>query len=93
MNTILSVKAMRESDAKTIADGIPGRELMFRAGKAIFALVQWKPPVAVLCGSGNNGGDGYADFARVLFRVNDDLPGDSYYPGGGCGDSAVVSQW
>ena len=59
MNTILSVKAMRESDAKTIADGIPGRELMFRAGKAIFALVQWKPPVAVLCGSGNNAGDGY----------------------------------
>ena len=32
---------------------------MFRAGKAIFEQVDWKPPVAVVCGSGNNAGDGY----------------------------------
>ena len=35
MKTILTVSAMRESDARTIAGGVPGRELMFRAGKAI----------------------------------------------------------
>ena len=50
---------MRKSDARTIAGGVPGLELMFRAGKAIFEQVDWKPPVAVVCGSGNNAGDGY----------------------------------
>ena len=60
MIPILSVEAMRESDARTIADGTPGRELMRRAAQAIFDSADWKPPVAVLCGSGNNAGDGYA---------------------------------
>lgn len=59
MIPILSVKAMRESDARTIAGGIPGRELMLRAGRAVFGRVEWKPPVALVCGSGNNAGDGY----------------------------------
>ena len=59
MIPILSVDAMRKSDARTIAGGVSGRELMFRAGKAIFEQVDWKPPVAVICGSGNNAGDGY----------------------------------
>lgn len=65
MKTILTVSAMRESDARTIAGGVPGRELMFRAGKAIFDRVAWKPPVAILCGSGNNAGDGYV-IAKLL---------------------------
>ncbi len=56
---ILSVENMRKSDAATIAGGIPGRELMLRAGKGIYAAASWKPPVAVVCGSGNNAGDGY----------------------------------
>ena len=59
MIPILSVEAMRKSDARTIAEGTPGPELMFRAGKAVFEQVDWKPPVAVVCGSGNNAGDGY----------------------------------
>ncbi len=59
MIPILSVKAMRESDARTISEGVPGRELMLRAGEAVFERVDWKPPVAILCGSGNNAGDGY----------------------------------
>lgn len=65
MKTILTVSAMRESDARTITGGVPGRELMFRAGKAIFDRVAWKPPVAILCGSGNNAGDGYV-IAKLL---------------------------
>ena len=65
MIPILSVEAMRKSDALTIAEGTPGRELMLRAGKAVFELTDWKPPVAVLCGSGNNAGDGYV-IARLL---------------------------
>ena len=59
MIQVLSVENMRKSDAQTIAGGIPGRELMFRAGRGIVGLTDWKPPVAIVCGSGNNAGDGY----------------------------------
>ena len=65
MIRVVSVDNMRKSDARTIAAGIPGRELMFRAGKGVFDAVDWKPPVAVLCGSGNNAGDGYV-LAKLL---------------------------
>ncbi len=65
MIRILSVDNMRRSDAQTIAGGIPGRELMFRAGKGIFDRVDWKPPVAIVCGSGNNAGDGFV-IAKLL---------------------------
>ena len=59
MIRILDVKSMRESDAATIASGISGRELMGRAGDGIFRATDWKPPVAIVCGKGNNAGDGY----------------------------------
>ena len=65
MIRILSVDNMRRSDAQTIAGGTPGRELMFRAGKGIFDRVDWKPPVAIVCGSGNNAGDGFV-IAKLL---------------------------
>ncbi len=60
MQNILSVQTMRDSDAAAIAAGTPGRELMARAARAIFEAVSWEAPVAVVCGKGNNGGDGYA---------------------------------
>ena len=60
MQTILTVQSMRESDARAIAEGTPGRELMGRAAGAIFEAAEWIPPVAVVCGKGNNGGDGFA---------------------------------
>ena len=60
MIEILSVDNMRRSDAATIAAGTPGRELMLRASQGIFEAVEWKGPVAIVCGSGNNAGDGYA---------------------------------
>ena len=59
MTEILTVAEMRESDAAAIAAGTPGRELMYRAGKGIFRAGEWKPPVGVVCGTGNNAGDGY----------------------------------
>ena len=65
MFRILSVDNMRRSDARTIANGIPGRELMVRAGKSVFEQVAWKSPAAVVCGSGNNAGDGYV-IAKLL---------------------------
>lgn len=62
----VSVKTMRESDAAAIAGGIPSKELMQRAGEGIFQAADWKAPVAVVCGKGNNAGDGYvvADLLR-----------------------------
>ena len=60
MIPVLSVETMRKSDAATIAGGVPGRELMRRAVQAIFDGAAWKPPVAIVCGGGSNGGDGYA---------------------------------
>lgn len=59
MTEILTVANMRKSDAAAIAGGIPGRELMRRAGRGIFESVSWKGPVGILCGAGNNAGDGY----------------------------------
>jgi len=65
MKDILSVENMRKSDASTIKGGVSGRELMARAGKAIFDSVEWKAPVAIVCGVGNNAGDGYV-LAKLL---------------------------
>ncbi|MBO5271118.1 MAG: NAD(P)H-hydrate dehydratase, partial [Clostridia bacterium] len=71
MIDVISVKAMRDSDEKTIAGGVPGRELMYRAGLGIFHAVSWKGRVAIVCGSGNNGGDGYV-LASLLFDAGID---------------------
>lgn len=72
MRNILSVGNMRESDAATIASGIPGTELMRRAGQAIFDVVEaehgWQGKAGILCGSGNNAGDGYV-LALLLSRA------------------------
>lgn len=55
---------VRELDRMAIEEhGIPGFELMSRAGQAAFDLLRDQWPQArrlcVLCGVGNNGGDGY----------------------------------
>ena len=60
MIPVLSVDNMRRSDAWTCEHVTPGRELMARAARSIFEAMDWRPPVAVVCGSGNNAGDGYA---------------------------------
>jgi len=65
---VLTVSAMRDMDAKTIAAGTPGRVLMGRAAEGIFRAVRWQGPAAILCGTGNNAGDGYA-LALLLQRA------------------------
>ena len=60
---------MRATDAWAIEErGIPGLELMERAGRGLADVVgdvASDGPVAVVCGKGNNGGDGYVA-ARLL---------------------------
>jgi NAD(P)H-hydrate epimerase len=61
---------MRATDRWAISErGIPGIELMERAGAGLAALIGelaiGDGPIAVVCGKGNNGGDGYV-VARLL---------------------------
>ena len=60
---------MRESDMATIAGGTSAVELMHRAGEGIFASYDWQGETAILCGTGNNGGDGYV-LALLLTEKN-----------------------
>jgi hydroxyethylthiazole kinase-like uncharacterized protein yjeF len=65
---ILTVAEMGQADAAAIAAGTPGSELMERAGAAVADAIcaRFRPqPTVVLCGPGNNGGDGYV-VARLL---------------------------
>lgn len=63
MNSALfSAAQMSEADRLTIAAGTAGSVLMQRAGEAVMRELvrRWTPrPVTVLCGPGNNGGDGF----------------------------------
>ena len=68
-DALYTAEQVRELDRRAIEElGIPGYELMTRAGHATLnglrALWPAARSVAVLCGPGNNGGDGYV-VARV----------------------------
>jgi hydroxyethylthiazole kinase-like uncharacterized protein yjeF len=65
---IITVEEMRRIDAASALAGVPTRTLMENAGRAVAQAVmeRFEPkPTAVLCGPGNNGGDGWVA-ARVL---------------------------
>ena len=59
MPVCVSTEVMRESDKWTIENLVPSKELIARAGKAIFEQVEWQAPVGIICGKGNNAGDGF----------------------------------
>ncbi|MDY0779893.1 NAD(P)H-hydrate dehydratase [Tenacibaculum sp. IB213877] len=70
LDKILNVKQIREADKHTIQSlNIPSVELMEKAANAFVAAflaqVSIDKKIAVVCGVGNNGGDGFA-VARLL---------------------------
>jgi NAD(P)H-hydrate epimerase len=87
---------MRATDAWAIGQrGIPGLELMERAGRGLADLVARVAPrgtIAVVCGKGNNGGDGYVA-ARLLRDTGRDVRALAVSdPGGLRGDARANAQ-
>ena len=71
---ILNAEQMREADRRTIQDiGIASLVLMENAGRQVVAAVESLYPdlaerrIAIVCGKGNNGGDGFV-VARTLHQ-------------------------
>ena len=81
----ISVENMRCSDAYTIASFVPSLELMRRAAMGVFKAHHWQGRTAIMVGSGNNGGDGFAlawilkerGFDCTVFTVSQKLSPDS----------------
>ncbi len=76
---ILTATQMREADRRTTADiGIPSIALMENAGRQVVSAMETKfddleqSRVAVICGRGNNGGDGFV-VARTLHQRGTDV--------------------
>jgi hydroxyethylthiazole kinase-like uncharacterized protein yjeF len=70
---VLTGATMREADRRTIEDvGIPGRVLMESAGRGIVREMKEHIPeledrvIAIVCGKGNNGGDGLVVLRTLL---------------------------
>ncbi len=78
MDELLTPEQMNKADQLTITGGITGIELMEAAGRSISTVLRQKfqdaRRVLIVCGCGNNGGDGFV-IARLLAksRLNVDL--------------------
>lgn len=84
----ISVKKMREGDAYTIRNFVSSKELMLRAAYGVYNSVNWKgKAIAIVAGSGNNGGDGYAlatilaDHGMIphIYRTSEKFSDDGLY--------------
>lgn len=93
----ISVENMRLSDAYTISNFVPSLVLMHRAAMGVFKAVSWFGRTAIVVGSGNNGGDGFAlacilkehGFTCSVFTVSQRLSPDSAHYAAQCKEAGV----
>ena len=79
MIEVVDVVTMRNSDKEKIKT-FGSKELMFEAGKKLYESYEYKGKVGIVCGSGNNAGDGYvlasflpnAIVLRISRKTSDD---------------------
>ena len=86
---VISVEQMRRSDAYTIENFVPSKELMYRAANGVFeSFRSWdNKKIAIVVGGGNNGGDGYAlagilkknNINSVIIKVSEKMSEDGKY--------------
>ncbi len=85
MQKIVNARVMRESDAYTCENVTDSKTLMLRAGEGIVKSFDFYGKTAVVCGSGNNAGDGYVA-AKILASKGLDvtvfLASDKFSPDG-----------
>ena len=103
---VISVAEMREADRYTIEElGVPSKELMRRAAQGVFDAVFAGEDLpeddvfstVIFCGSGNNGGDGYAlaeimkdeDLDVTVVRVSEKFSEDGKYYFDRCAEKGV----
>jgi hydroxyethylthiazole kinase-like uncharacterized protein yjeF len=83
MEPLLDAPSMRATDAWAIeTKGVPSLELMERAGEGLARVVAQRAPagrIAIVCGKGNNGGDGLVA-ARLLRTAGRDVEPLAVWP-------------
>lgn len=98
---LFTTEQVRAIDRAAIAGGVPGIELMQRAANAALASLRRHWPqarsVCVLCGPGNNGGDGFllaalaheAGLKTVAIALGENSLGDANEARARCGRAGV----
>lgn len=88
MKNVVSVNLMRKCEQATIKNGLSSKELMNKAAQSVLESYPFKGNIAIVCGTGNNAGDGYALALKlkeqgckpVLFLIEESFSKDgSYY--------------
>ncbi|MCI8590428.1 MAG: NAD(P)H-hydrate dehydratase [Clostridiales bacterium] len=67
MQKVIRVSEARAADKRAVQQGVPSVELMQRAADGIYRTCSWQGKIGIVCGAGNNAGDGYA-LALLLWQ-------------------------
>jgi hydroxyethylthiazole kinase-like uncharacterized protein yjeF len=95
---LLTPEEMAQADHLTAAGGVAGADLMEAAGRSVAQalMARWpRRPVTVLCGPGNNGGDGFVvarHLAAAGWAVQVALLGDRDHLSGDAAHHAALWQ-